>query len=391
MSPAPPDARVRAHGETFPTLAFMGGFECSSHRRRDGLRVDALAASGHARHAEADYRLAKAHGLSTVRDGLRWHLIERAEGQYDWASWRPMIEAAQSAGVEVIWDIWHYGAPDTVDIWSPEFVTRLAGFARAAARLHLEITDAPALWCPLNEMSFFSYIAGEVGDFHPYAQGRGYDLKRQLARAAIAVANALLEVDPRARLVWAEPLIHVRPRSSAAHDVERARGFHEAQYQALDMIAGRLERDLGGDPQLLGIVGCNFYPQNQWVMDGAPIPLGHYMHRPLGDMLVEVHDRYRRPMIIAETGAEGAGRAPWLHYVAQEARDALARGVDLQGVCLYPVTDYVGWDDERPCPTGLFGEANPEGRRELHQPLADELSRQQGLMQEWKRSIAQRT
>jgi hypothetical protein len=34
------------------------------------------------------------HGLLTVRDGLRWHLIEREPGRYDWSSWLPMLEAA---------------------------------------------------------------------------------------------------------------------------------------------------------------------------------------------------------------------------------------------------------------------------------------------------------
>ena len=31
----------------------QGGFECSTHRRRDGRRLDVIAASGHDRHAAA--------------------------------------------------------------------------------------------------------------------------------------------------------------------------------------------------------------------------------------------------------------------------------------------------------------------------------------------------
>ena len=35
---------------------FMAGFECSSHRRMDGVRLDLIHATGHDRHALSDYR-----------------------------------------------------------------------------------------------------------------------------------------------------------------------------------------------------------------------------------------------------------------------------------------------------------------------------------------------
>jgi hypothetical protein len=34
-------------------------------------------------------RALAAHGIRTVRDGLRWHLIETAPGRYDWGSLLP--------------------------------------------------------------------------------------------------------------------------------------------------------------------------------------------------------------------------------------------------------------------------------------------------------------
>jgi hypothetical protein len=61
---------------------FMAGFECSSHRRvGDGARLDLVAATGHDRLVREDYQACAAHGLRTVRDGLRWHLIEREPGR----------------------------------------------------------------------------------------------------------------------------------------------------------------------------------------------------------------------------------------------------------------------------------------------------------------------
>src|SRR5689334_651471 len=73
---------VAGTGALFKSF-FIGGFECSTHRRRDGKRLDLIAATGHDVNAEADYRMLAAHGIRTVRGGLRWHLIETAPRRYD--------------------------------------------------------------------------------------------------------------------------------------------------------------------------------------------------------------------------------------------------------------------------------------------------------------------
>ena len=86
--------------------------------------------------------------LRTVRDGLRWHLIEARPRDYDWSSFLPMLRAATAAGVQVVWDLCHYGWPDDIDIWSPEFVERFAAFAAAAARVVRDETDAVPFYCP---------------------------------------------------------------------------------------------------------------------------------------------------------------------------------------------------------------------------------------------------
>ena len=84
------------------------------------------------------------------------------------------------------------------------------------------------------------------------------------------------------------------------------------------------EPELGGDPSLVDVVGLNFYPHNQWYFEGPTIPMGHHEYRPLADMLVEMAERYGKPVFISETGAEGSGRAAWLHYVCDEVREAQA-------------------------------------------------------------------
>ena len=100
-------------------------------------------------------------------------------------------------------------------------------------------------------------------------------------------------------------------------------------------------------------------------------------YRPLHDLLGEVYLRYGRPMMLSETGAEGDNRGPWLEAVCSEVDKALAAHIPLEGVCLYPVVDYPGWDNDRHCPTGLLGLPDINGHRPVYAPLASVLRRWQ--------------
>jgi len=277
---------------------FQAGFECASHRRRDGVRLDLIRATGHDRHVLQDYRQCKALGFGTLRDGLRWHLIEQAPGKYDWSSWLPALEAAAEAGVEVIWDLFHYGAPDHVDPAAADFPQRFADFAIAAVDV-LQSSSRRPLICPLNEINFASW-AVEVGYFPGLGPADQGVFKRQLVRTAIAAAKAIRSGCSAAVLVSAEPLVHIAPRSHRRADVRFAESQRAGQYEAYDWILGRAEPELGGDPSLVDVIGANFYPHNQWYADdGATIPVGHHEYRPLGDMLVEVAERYGKPLFLS--------------------------------------------------------------------------------------------
>jgi hypothetical protein len=366
---------------------FLAGFECSAQQRRDGRRLDLLDSTGHARWAATDYEMVRAHGLGTVRDGLRWHLIERESGRYDWTSFLPMLHAARETGVQVVWDLCHYGCPESVDVWSASFPERFGRFAAEAARVIVAESERAPLVCPINEISFWAWAGGDVGQFGPSSHGRGMELKRQLVRASIAAIEAVRAVAPDARFVCAEPVIHVDPgASSDPVHAGWAEHFRKAQFEAIDLLTGRLEPELGGRPEYLDLVGLNFYPDNQWYHGGPTIPLGHHAYRPLHQMLLEWAERYRRPLFLAETGSEGSARAAWLHYVCAEIRVAQARGVPIEGICIYPILDYAGWEDERICTTGLLSMPDRSGRRAVFEPLAEELRRQQILFRQGERS-----
>jgi len=350
----------------------QGGFECSTHRRaHDRKRVDVVAASHHDVLAKHDYAELAKLGILTVRDGLRWHLIEREPGRYDWSSLDRQLAAAKATGTEVIWDLLHYGWPDDIDIWTPAFVTRFAAFAAAAAQ-HIGPAAAGErrFYAPVNEISFFAWGGGDAAYLNPFARGRGYELKVQLARASIAAMEAILAVDPAARFVHADPVINVITDPGRPHDAPAAEGHRLAQYQAWDMIAGKAWPQIGGRDALLDIVGVNFYHNNQWIHGGPPLPYDHPLSRPLHAMLADAYARYGRPIFIAETGIEGSARPDWLRMILCEVKIAQSLGVPVEGVCLYPILDHPGWDDDRYCPNGLLACSEHVTERIAFPPLA---------------------
>ena len=339
--------------------------------------MDVTAGSRHDLHAAEDYARLAQLGILAARDGLRWHRIESREGVYDFGCDLPLIRAARDAGVQTIWDLCHYGWPEDLDIFRPEFVERFARFARAAAELVANETDEVPFYVPVNEISFFAWAGGDAGYFLPFANGRGDELKAQLVRAAIAGIEAVWEVDPRARIVHVDPTIRIVPDPTRPEDRVPAEGHTAAQFHAWDMLSGRRHPELGGKPEYLDIIGVNFYHNNQWIHNGATLRIGDPLYRPFGRMLEEVYRRYERPIFIAETGIEGDARPEWLRYIGEQARVAMEAGVPLEGICLYPVQNHPGWDDDRHCPNGLWGYADDAGRRPIYPPLADELERQQ--------------
>ena len=358
------------HARTFASF-FQAGFECSSHRRRDGVRLDLIRATGHDKHVLQDYRQCRQLGFQTLRDGLRWHLIEKSPGQYDWSSWRPALEAAEEAGVEIIWDLFHYGSPDCVDQAAPDFPDRFTEFALAAIELQQSVSKRPPLVCPLNEINFLSWAIDDGYFPQVGPEQRGW-FKRQLVRAAITSAKAIKQRWPRATIVWAEPLIHIAPHDRRRQTVRAAKQNLQGMYEAYDWILGLAEPDLGGDPSLADVIGLNFYPHNQWYFEGPTVPMGHHEYRPLADMLVEMAERYGKPIFLSETGAEGSAKPSWLHYVCSEVRDAMDRGADVRGICWYPITAYPGWDNSRHAETGLLSTVVADGTRHVDEKLLAE-------------------
>src|SRR4029078_6465563 len=137
---------------------FMGGFECSSHRDHRGRRLDLIAATRHDEFAEKDYTRMMEIGMLTARGGLRWHLIEKEPFKFDFSSAQQQIQAARATGIQIVWDFFHCGFPDDLDIFGEHFIERFASFAAEVTRYLTDELGKELIVCPVNEISFFSCL-----------------------------------------------------------------------------------------------------------------------------------------------------------------------------------------------------------------------------------------
>lgn len=328
----------------------MGGFESACHINGQGRRLDMIGQTQHDIQVEQDYALVKSQGIQTVRDGVRWPLIEKAAGVYDFSSLEPMAAAAQKQGMQIIWTLCHYGWPDDLDVFSPEFVSRFAAFTKAVAIFLRQYSDGVPFFAPVNEISYFCWVGGEVGTIYPYAKGRGYEMKLQLVRAALACMDAIWEVIPEARFVHVEPLINVAAPRDRPELREAAIADHATQFEAYDMIAGVLHPELGGAAKYLDIVGSNFYYDNQWVYLAGYIPWNAETLDPdwvpLHRLIEQVYVRYQRPIIISETSHYGSNRPAWMRMIIQEIKKIRAHHIPFLGACIYPIIDRFDWEND---------------------------------------------
>jgi len=334
---------------------FLGGFEASSHRNAEGRRLDLIAATQHDRMAAEDYDLCRSLGIRAVREAARWPQIDE-NGRLRLEEVRYLARLGREKSIIQIWDLMHYGYPDDLDPFAPEFRSRFAAYARAVTLAVIEENAGPLYFTPINEISYNAWAGGEVGYMAPFGKGRGRDLKRALVQASIEASNAVWEVAPHANLLNVDPLVRVHAPAGRPDLAARADDFNSSVVtEAFDMLAGRRDPELGGSRAHLGIVGLNYYACNQWTIATPEQPqsfLNWHDPRwiPLPVLLQEVEERYGGPIVIAETGAAGEQRAEWVAHLATEARKAIQYGVDLQGVCWYPLVTSPDWED----PTAFF-------------------------------------
>jgi hypothetical protein len=331
---------------------WMGGYECSDKLNAFGHRVDILDATRHVDLIEEDYKALRALNISTVREGIRWSLVERTPYVYDWSIVRKMIAAGKQTGVQQIWDLCHFGYPDDLTPLHPLFARRFSSLCSAFINFYRSVDpDGLLILTPINEVNFLAWLGGEVRGTSPYCINLGFEVKYALMRAYIEGVTTIKKADPRVLILATEPLVNiVPPHNATAEEIAAAERADEDQFQSLDMLTGRICPELGGCENYLDIIGCNFYYSNQWEWrSNENIPWANIPYdsrwKPLSEIFKKVFYRYNKECILAETSHPGEHRPEWINYIAEECAVLVKGGFPLTGICIYPVTDRPDWDD----------------------------------------------
>ncbi|MCD2422049.1 amine oxidase [Niabella pedocola] len=361
---------------------WMAGYECSDHLNLHGDRIDLLKTTGHLDLLQTDYRLLEPFHIKTVREGIRWSMVERQPYQYDWSEIRNRSAAAIQNNLQVVYDLCHFGFPDDLTPLHPKFTDRFRAMCTSFVHFHKTcFPDEQLIITPINEAGFLAWMGGEVCHTAPYCQGIGWQVKYQLMKSYIAGIKAIKAVDPAARMLTVEPLTQVLPDIHHPDALEAAEQINENRFQCLDMLCGRLCPELGGSMEYLDILGFDYYYDSQWFYPGNRIadwkaPEHLPEARPLHILLREVYQRYGRPILLSETSHPLEDRPQWIQMITRECRKVLEEAIPFWGICLYPVLDRPDWNEPgRWHRCGLWDIPDDSLKRVLHTPFAAALTR----------------
>lgn len=334
---------------------WMAGFECTDKLNCFGNRVDFLKVTGHLENIEEDYQNLGLFDISTVREGIRWSVVERTPYQYDWSDVKRMIDCAIENDIQIVWDICHFGFPDDLTPLHPMFARRFARLCSAFVKFYrsLGLTDQ-LIVTPINEVSFLSWLGGDACGTVPYCRAYGWEVKYALAKAYIEGVEAIREADDNVVIMATEPLANMVPHIDATElEVIHAARVNEDQFQVMDILTGKICPELRGNPSHIDIIGVNYYHDNQWIVGTHEfLPWANENNDPrfqtLSALMNALYARYQKPLVLTETSHPGEHKPNWIESITTQCRLALNMGVPLLGICWYPIIDRPDWDFMHP-------------------------------------------
>jgi len=284
-------------------------------------------------------------GIEVVREGICWSAVEVSPNQFDFSEVKNRIVVAEELGIQIIWDLCHFGYPDGIYPTHPHFCDRFVALCEGFATFYKGVTNQQLFVVPINEISFLSWHSGDVRGTVPFAVNSGWDIKYHLCKAAIQGIEVLKRIIPDCRIILVEPLIKIHPGYEI--DSKHIDNLNVHQFQAMDIVSGRMCPELGGSEEYLDILGFNYYWNSQWDHGIGPLlwPEIEVKRTGISALLEMAYLRYKRPLFLSETGHFGEGRALWMEEVTIECQKTLEKGIPLLGACIYPVIDRPDWDD----------------------------------------------
>jgi beta-glucosidase len=333
------------------------------------LRIlDEYELTGHYDKWKQDIASMAALNLRTVRYGVPWYRINPAKNRWNWEWADRPLERLLELGIDPIVDLVHYGVPLWIDraFLHPDFPKQMAEYAwrlgdRFKGRIHA--------FTPLNEPRITAWYCGKLGWWPPYQRGwKGF------LAVLVAICNGVTETERALRSVDSRNVIvHVDPADlystldpSLADETKRRQ---QLVFLALDLISGRVGADHAlyvwirkngisetslrsfvDDPVALDVIGLNAYPMfsNKRLVrsnDGLRVRQAYGDGEMLADLIRLYWERYKRPLMIAETATVGSvpRRLRWLNQSVDSVKQVRLSGIPVVGYTWWPMVSHIAW------------------------------------------------
>jgi beta-glucosidase/6-phospho-beta-glucosidase/beta-galactosidase len=354
--------------DAFQWLAGIEDTFITAPSARTGRTLDEYELTEHYSRQRQDIELFASLGLRSVRYGIPWHRINPAPGVWDYRWADEPLEQLLDLGIAPVVDLVHYGLPAWIQgaFLHPDYPELVAEFA---ARIAERFKGRIHTYTPLNEPRITAWYCGRLGWWPPFRRSWPGFVAVMLAvcRGIQKTVARLREVDPEIVCVHVDATDLFRS-NSAVLQAEAARR-QDIVFLALDLVIGRVREghalyewllrhdadetaldDFAADAVALDVLGLNLYPMfsDKELVD-ARGRLRIRMRYAAGDIvsrLTELYwERYRAPLLISETAADGPvrRRTAWLAESIRAVAQTRARGIPLVGYTWWPLFALVTW------------------------------------------------
>lgn len=330
-----------------------------------------------------DLAALKKLGVTHFRFGVEWARVEPQPGVINHAAlaqYARMARDLRAAGIEPIVTLWHFTFPD----WLYE--------TKAKTRSNFLHPDAPAAWLthvrrvvratkpyvriyvPQNEPNGalqLGWIAGHWPPgllLHPF----GYKRAMRVAADMFRESAAIIREERRDAVIMGVYSLpdwrrnHLEDPTGLVYNIVQRQNFDH-----LDMVADTMD-----------IIGVNYY----YAQDASLVRFlnrGHgevsSNHTQLGweivpeglyNVLMAVHKRYDKPMVVSENGLGTQSEQKAIRYIREhiaQMRRAMNDGADLRGYFPWTLVDNYEWKEGWEGQFGLFS-LDPRSKRRILEP-----------------------
>ena len=269
------------------------------------------------------------------------------------------MAAIRERPIEPIVDLMHFGVPDDIrGVSDPRLIDRYRAYVRAFVERYPWVR----WYTPVNEVFITAHNSATTGWWNEQLTSAPAFVRAVMNVAACAVIGTriIAQRRPDAIFLQSDACESVRPAEPAAAPLARHRD--EVALLGFDLVYGHEPSDEMREWLLANgattaeldwfaangssdgaIVGLDYYPANERLVraDGTEVPDDR---RGFGALARRCHERYGRPVMLAETNTRSDLAVDWLEETWNDTVALHDSGVPVAGYCWYSLTDQVDWD-----------------------------------------------